>query len=133
MTLQVFTARMGYKADTDWLDITRGGNAKREELGGHRGMGKAFVPSEALLRHYLRLRSSAEADLSEYDWQRYVVSYTEEMRDSYVRQRASWVALLALPRVVAICFCSNHLQCHRTILAQQILPKLGATYAGEIS
>ena len=132
MTLHVFSARMGFRG-ADWLDISRGGNAKRDELGGHRGMGKAFVPSEALLRHYLRLRQSEDADLTDSDWQRYTVSYTAEMRESYVRQRASWVALLALPRVVILCFCTNPLQCHRRVLGAEILPKLGAHYAGEIA
>lgn len=45
----------------------------------------------------------------------------------------AWRALLARPRVVLACYCADPERCHRTILARDILPKLGATYRGELT
>lgn len=136
MTLQVFSARMGYKADSDWLDITLQGNLRRlekepEPAGGHRGIGLWFAPSPDILYPYLsKRRFGRETDR---DWLQYVADYTREMRQSYVKARPAWDLLLSWGRVVCLCMCTDATRCHRTILAQSILPKLGATYGGEIS
>ena len=63
-------------------------------------------------------------------WQTYVQGYLAEMRLSYQRERAKWDALLGLSRVVLVCDCPSH--CHRTILRERILPKLGAVDCGEL-
>jgi hypothetical protein len=130
MTLQVFTARMGYKADSDWLDVTRS-NKTATDQGGHLGIGLAFAPSSRLLRFYLERRRSE--GLTDREWLEYVEAYTGEMRDSYKRNRAPWDTLLSAARRVLLCYCPDATRCHRTILARDILPKLGAQYRGELS
>lgn len=74
--------------------------------------------------------SVAECEWSEA-WTRYVEGYLEEMRASYRASRAAWDALLARPVVTLCCYCTDPEHCHRTLLARDILPKLGATYGGE--
>lgn len=128
MTCHVFTARMGTR-DPDWLDITAGGNARRPELGGHRGIGEAFAPPSTLLLKYLRKRSAGA--ITDSDWADYSARYTAFMRQSYRERRPAWDAILALPRVVLVCFCTDPNRCHRRILAG-ILAKLGAVDCGEI-
>jgi hypothetical protein len=133
MTLRAFTARMGSR-DPDWLDITLRGNQKRVASGywrhGHRNMGMVFAPSPQLLQFYLDMRRAGE--LTPRAWGDYVARYTRLMRESYVAHRPAWDRLLALPRVVLLCFCTDPERCHRTVLARDILPKLGAEYCGEI-
>lgn len=114
MTLQVFTARLGF-VDPDVIDITRAG-----------GIGFTFAPSGRLLRRLLVLESDR-------DWLSFVDAYTVEMRESYRLERQAWVNLLALPRVVLACGCEEAARCHRTILAQNILPKFEAAYRGELA
>ncbi len=136
MTLQVFTSRMGYKSDADWLDITLQGNLRRLEKqpdppGGHRGIGLWFAPSPKILYAYLSKRKFGRE--TDRDWLQYIEDYMREMRASYVKARPAWDLLLSWPRVVVLCMCPEPARCHRTILAQSILPKLGAVYGGEIS
>jgi len=127
---------MGYRLDGDWLDITLQGNLRRlekepEPAGGHRGIGLFFAPSPEILYPYLsKRRFNKETDR---DWLNYVRDYTAEMRESYKKFRPAWELLLSWTRVVCLCMCPDAARCHRTILAQQILPKLGAVYAGEIA
>lgn len=135
MTLQVFTSRMGYRADSDWLDITFQGNERRieqrpEEPMGHRSIGYVFAPSPDILYPYLSARKHGRetAEL----WAQYVKDYTAEMRASYRRYRPAWEMLLRWPRVVLLCMCPDPARCHRTILGEAILPKLGATFKGEL-
>lgn len=131
MSLIVHTARMGFRG-ADWLDITRKGAKERPEPGGHRGMGAAFAPSERLLNEFLRKRQSRPEGETDREWLDYVERYTVEMRKSYSVARASWNALLALDHVVLLCFCPEAARCHRSVLAREILPKVGATYMGEL-
>lgn len=70
-------------------------------------------------------RESADA------WTRYVAGYLDEMRASYRANRAAWDALLSRSEVTLCCYCVDPEHCHRTLLARDILPKLGATYGGE--
>lgn len=135
MTLQVQTARMGYRASCDWLDITLQGNMRRLEKapdppGGHRGIGFFFAPSPDILYPYLSKRKFGRE--TDRDWLQYIADYTREMRGSYARFRPAWDLLLSWERVVLLCMCTDAARCHRTVLGQQILPKLGATYLGEI-
>lgn len=132
MTLEVFTAKLGYRDSNDWLDITRG-QLTNETPGGHLGIGLAFAPSLALLRHYLKARTeSADNVLPDDVWGRYTQSYLVEMRESYKHKRRCWDELLARDRVVLLCFCKDpEIQCHRHVLARQILPTLGAKFCTE--
>ncbi len=131
MSLIVHTARMGFKG-ADWLDITRKGAKERPEPGGHRGMGAAFAPSDQLLREFLRKRQSRPDGETDREWLDYVDRYTREMRSSYVDARESWNRLLALDHCVLLCYCTESARCHRSVLAREILPKLGAKYMGEL-
>lgn len=136
MALTVLTARMGYKSDQDWLDVTLQGNERRidknpDEPLGHRRIGFVFAPSPDIVYPYLsKRRFGHETDAL---WSKYVEDYKGEMRESYKRYRQCWELLLRWPRVVLLCMCTNHERCHRTILGRDILPKLGATYLGEVS
>ena len=104
------------------LDVTR-------KSGGERG--HPFAPSWELLEPFLASRKAGNP-LTDDDWERYVKAYTAEMRASYRDNRAAWDALLLLPSVILTCYCNKHERCHRTILARDILPKLGAEYCGEV-
>lgn len=117
----VRTARVGSR-EPDALDVTRK-SAGRD--------GIAFAPSWALLGPFLSARR-AGAD-TEALWPGYVAAYTAEMRASYRAARGVWERLLARPRVVLLCYCTDPERCHRTLLARDILPTLGATYAGELA
>lgn len=130
MSTQVHTSRMGFRG-LDWLDITRGNKVEPTNPGGHLGIGFAFAPSSKLLRFYLERRRTE--GLTDREWLEYVENFTREMRESYRRNRPAWDRLLAMPRVVLLCFCSQAAICHRTVLARDILPKLGAKYMGELS
>ncbi len=121
MTLRVHTARISY-GGPDRLDVTR---KSADEWA------KSFAPSWQILRPALAARAISE-DAALAAWVLYVPAYLELMRASYRERRADWDRLLALPRVVCVCYCVDHEQCHRTLLARDILPKLGAEYAGEI-
>jgi hypothetical protein len=139
VVLHASTARVSY-SDSDRLDITR----KSGEWG------IVFAPSWAILRPALdglkrveELRRDAKdfgdeaasdeaRDLDERTWAGYVAAYTEEMRRSYRDRRAAWARLLAIPRAVLVCYCPDPERCHRTVLARDILQKLGATFDGEV-
>ena len=134
MTLEVWTARISSK-DPDRFDITRkSGDAS----------GIVFAPSWAILRPALAARKQANEEAlaglfhdalnTEIDaWAVYVPAFLAEMRASYKVNRGTWAALLARPRVVLVCYCTDPRYCHRTVIASGILPKLGAEYRGEFS
>lgn len=136
MTLQVLTARIGFN-DPDVLDITR--KSGREGL--------VFAPSWEILRPALRnMKDASEMigfarnhldawngeSLKRRAWWRYVSEYLSEMRASHRNHRQTWDALLARPRVVLVCYCTDPEHCHRTLLGAAILPRLGAEYVGEL-
>lgn len=138
--LEVWTARIGLAGD-DVLDITR-------KSAGPEGI--VFAPSLALLGPILAARARQRAlfmradkadraelaeearEIEHKAWDRYVPAYLAEMRASYRTERAAWLRLLERPRVCLVCYCPKFERCHRTILARDILPKLGAIYAGEL-
>lgn len=115
--LRVFTARIGFR-DPDVLDVTR-------KSAGHLGL--AFAPSWQLLGPFLDDRKAGRP----MDWDAYVLGFNAEMEASYLTRPKAWKGLLSAPRAVLVCYCANHLQCHRTLLARDILPRLGAVYGGE--
>jgi len=159
VTLAVRTARVAY-GGPDRLDITRKGNhpegiavapseltlrpvldARRafarmvkdlDALAGRAQQGGLFEGAEARLAEMRETRAIFEARLNE-TWLAYVDTYHAEMRESYRARRDAWDALLARRRVVLVCFCVDPERCHRTLLGRSILPKLGATYEGEIT
>lgn len=118
--LHVWTARISYPMVPDRLDITRRAAEKDPN-----GPGAPFAPSRLIVTWVRR---------GVIDWDgrigSYVELYTDEMRKSYVQNRAAWDALLARSEVTLCCFCTQHLLCHRSLLAR-ILERLGAVYHGE--
>lgn len=129
--LQVFTARISSR-DPDRLDVTR-------RSAGPDGL--PFAPSAGLLA----MGKSGRLPFLDYD-----LAYRAEMRVCYgippwrwtaleqeahkrgVRpNRATWDAILARPRVVAACYCTDPEACHRSLLAD-IWGKLGADVRGEV-
>lgn len=134
MSLVVQTARMGYRQDQDWLDITFQGNERRIEKNpsepmGHRTIGFVFAPSPDILYPYLSARKFGK-ETPEL-WAKYVTDYTAEMRRSYATYRPAWDLLQSWSRVVLLCMCTDAARCHRTVLGG-ILGKLGNNFEGEI-
>lgn len=112
MSLAVYTARVSSR-DPDRLDVTR-------RSAGPEGI--VFAPSAKLLASGQSGRVSSAS---------YAKLYTAEMRASYAAHRGTWDTLLARPRVVLCCYCTNPATCHRAVLAG-ILGKLGAEVRGEV-
>lgn len=121
MSLLVLSARISY-GGADRLDVTRKG-AWLAQKAGKDAPGEPWAPSWPLLK----AAKAGELSFDEYD-----VRYLAEMRESYRQRRAVWDALLARPRVVLCCYCTDPEHCHRFILRTRILPKLGATDGGEV-
>lgn len=129
MTLQVFTSRPC--GDPDALDITRG-TADRMRNAGKPSPGEFLAPSAALVFPVLRLMKAAQTDVRrDAIWASYVQSFRLEMLASYEGRRAEWEALLARPRTILTCFCTDPNRCHRTLVAGY-LARLGAVNCGEI-
>lgn len=119
MSLTVYTARIGY-ADPDVLDVTRKSGDQ---------LGRAFAPSWTLLSPALAARAHGDIEAV---WPRYVAGFRGEMDASQENSPGAWRSLLARKRVVLVCYCGNPERCHRTLLARDILPRLGAVYGGEL-
>lgn len=96
----------------------------------HGGIGAAFAPSRGLLNWGLDRRDQLDG-LTDAAWIVYSRNYIKEMRVSYVEKRPAWDLLLAMSEVTLCCACKDPTQCHRTVLARDILRKLGAKYEGE--
>lgn len=124
MTLQVYTSTLSYLGE-DRLDVTRKGAAE----------GLFLAPSWAILLPVLKARRFARPGAGDAAaWSLYLPAYLDEMRDSYRRTPEAWRELLARETVTLCCVCNlfewpGH--CHRIVLAEQILPRLGAIYEGE--
>lgn len=115
----IYTSRLSYRGD-DALDITR-------KSAGPRGI--VFAPSWPLFRRYLARKHAGR--VTRESWLEYREKYIAEMRVSYIENRSAWDALLSLDVVTLGCYCLNPSACHRVVLAQDILTKLGAKYKGE--
>lgn len=119
----VYTARVSILGrDPHAIDITRSGAGKGNAIA------DVFAPSAPLLAWGLAGRRDGTADFAEY-----ARRYTEEMRASYRRSRDAWDAMLARWRAVLCCYCADPTECHRTVLARDIMPRLGAKYMGELA
>lgn len=116
--LEVWTARISTR-DPDRFDVTRKSGTK------------AFAPSWKLLNHILEIRNHEDREETDAEWKTYAEGYLREMARSKRLEPAAWAALLARPRVVLTCFCTNPRRCHRRILAR-ILVSLGAVDRGEL-
>lgn len=114
MTLKVWTARISSR-DPDVVNVTRKSGVS------------AFAPSWVLLGPLKKLGRTPTDD----EWRTYASGYLAEMAQSYRKNRATWDSLLARPRVVLTCYCSNPERCHRRILAK-VLEHLGAEDCGEL-
>lgn len=131
MTLIVRSARISFEGP-DRLDVTRK-SAPPEGL--------PFAPSWAILGPAIEARKRAEqlrgagchaAGYERLAWERYERDFMQEMRTSYVANRAAWNALLARETVTLVCYCADAEHCHRRLLRAVILPKLGAVDGGEV-
>lgn len=128
----VSTARINYDGHGR-LDVTR----KSADP-----WAKAFAPSWRILGPAIagmrRARGLLDSDRALADevladvWSVYVRDYTAEMRRSFKERWADWNRLLVMPEAVLCCYCVDALHCHRTLLARDILPRLGATFVGEV-
>ena len=124
MTLHVQSARINY-GGPERLDVTRKSGTD----------GLFLAPSWKILRPALDARRRETDEPSRHvsvAWANYVSAYFDEMRRSYVDNRAAWTALLARERVVLCCYCTDPEHCHRALLRGRILPALGAVDEGEI-
>lgn len=145
--LVVWTARVSY-GGTDRLDITR-------KSGGEEGA--PFAPSALLFERMRSAREEAKALPSEEAqrllgraWTLYETDFIAEMRVSFGIHERSWRAsehaayargarahapawkkLLARESATLVCFCTDPLRCHRTLVAR-VLGKLGADVRGEV-
>jgi hypothetical protein len=152
MPLHVYTARIHGCVDPDRFDITRmsGGPS-----------GSPFAPTWEILKPAIAARKRAQNTSMEHGpvllaemWATYRTQFLAEMLVSSGRvprhpekwerrmqearargvtpQPESWAALLAKERVCLVCYCRERAQCHRGVLASEILPALGAVDCGEI-
>lgn len=124
MSLSVWTSRVDLLGrDPDAVDVSRAGAVKKPL-----GPGVAFAPSWDLLQPFVMARRAREP----VSFADYAARYRREMLVSYERHRGAWEALLARPRAVLCCYCTDPAECHRTLLARDYLPRLGAIYCGEL-
>lgn len=112
--LTVYTSRID-TIDKDRLDIT---------LKSSKGYARSFAPSSTLF---------SKVKKSEIDFDTYRKLYINEMKQSYMINSGAWCLLLMSERLVLTCYCLDSENCHRTILAKDILPLYGAKYGGELS
>lgn len=124
--LQVYTAPM--RSETfalnpliPVLNITR-------KSGGVNG--EPFAPSANLV--YPLIEKRRAGTLTDKDYEEYRLKYIGEMRASYKEHMRAWNKLLDMEAVILTCYCTDPDRCHRTILAKDILAKLGAEYHGEV-
>lgn len=132
MSLIVHAARIGPTRYADEFNVTR---ATGE------GDGLAFAPSYDLLNPALEHRDLLRrclvdnqpvmVSLDHAAWRLYRQGFLYEMRESYRVQRTARERLLARESVTLLCYCVDPERCHRTLLAREILPRLGAVSAGE--
>lgn len=123
MPLTIYTARLprpekgrrGYTG-RDLLDVTRQA-ADAAALRGEPAPGAPFAPSRELLSWGL---AECRAGRREASFPEYVERYLDEMRASWKRNRAAWVALASRGGVTLGCFCETAWLCHRTPLAKML-------------
>lgn len=117
--MKVYTSRSDYKGK-DKIDI--GPRSLSRE-------GLLFVPSPKLLATLPDPRQGTK--LSPEAWAQFVSAYTEEMEASQNKWMEAWDRIFEWSQVTFTCDCPSPEQCHRTVLAKEIFPSMGATFAGE--
>lgn len=127
----VQTARGGSKALAALPRYCNGGPAIVDVSESARGPGLLLAPSPAL-GAWLRAARSWGPTMIEQARAQFLLDYRLEMRDSYMKHRPVWLALMAQPRVVLHCECVDTSWCHRDALGR-ILRRLGAQYEGELT
>lgn len=115
MAVQVSTGQLGRYRGPDGLDIT---------IKSSRGLGRTFAPPSWDM--VLGVKRGTVSELHYRDW------YLNVLRTSYRTQPRAWQQLLALPKVVLLCYCRPGTFCHRHLLAD-VLGKLGAELHGEVA
>lgn len=134
MSLIVNTAPLGFD-DPDILIISRKFNDKAAldgVPGGHREVGIHFCPSKRIQAARYRRCRFIIANETPDEWEQYAQDYISEMRESYRRTRKVWNEVLQWERVVIVSRDDDAVRSPRTLLAQVILPTLGAKYMGEL-
>lgn len=131
MALKVWTSTL-WRRGQCWLDISRAG----KDL-----FGVVFAPSWDLVNFAMAARNRAKqivtsdpamaTTVEDIMWCEYSGRYIEEMRSSYRAHRRQWDRLLSQETVTLCCYCAPGSNCHRILLADGILTKLGAEYFGE--
>jgi uncharacterized protein YeaO (DUF488 family) len=113
--LQVKTSQIRNQAQ-DRLDIT----AKSST-----GLGRWFAPTWPMVMAYKRGQLNQAG---------YTEQYLNLLRSRYasIEGRAAFDELLSRESVTLVCYCRPGDFCHRVILAEQVLSKLGAVYHGEV-
>jgi hypothetical protein len=132
--LIVHTAIAGFD-DADALVISRKHNDKLAEegyQGGHRGVGRYFSPSAKLQKTRMQQCRFKLEDETDAQWRKVSDLYTREMRESYRNHPLARTTLLSWQRVVILSRETEAPRALRTVLAQFILPTLGAEYVGEL-
>jgi hypothetical protein len=106
-------------------------------------MGASFAPSQKLLEQALAARDQVKRwrdaaqdlfagttedrrnalnqadELESQTWRTYVPAFVEEMRYSMRTNEKAWRKLLLThARIVLICYCDSHLQCHRGLIVE---------------
>lgn len=69
-------------------------------------------------------------------WEEYTQQYTELMRESYRTNKQRWLNLLQKPSITLVCFCTDPMRCHRTLLAEMLVKagkanNINVAYHGE--
>lgn len=113
----VWTARIDCQ-DPDVFDVT------------FRSGSRIFAPTWTIFKPMLAIRRSGRVATDE-EWRTYGRAYLQQMALSHKLQPEAWEALLARPRVVLTCYCTDPRRCHRTLLGL-FLGRLGATFNGEL-
>lgn len=130
MALIVHTARASAMPIADALHVSIPANEAIGDHFGHRQIGWAFCPTRQLRDTY-RLKVEKGEDTDRF-WLNCVRFYIERMQHSYRRHRAAWQILFSWEHVVLIGEEQEARRCFSTVLAEDVLKKLGATYMGEL-
>lgn len=132
MPLLVHTARASAPLPADALHVSLPGNDATGDPLGHRGIGYVFCPPRALRDQY-RDRVAAGKDTDRY-WLNCVEYYVGMMRQRYAdpRKRPAWQTLFSWERVVLIGEEPEPARCFSSVLVNEVLKKMGATYMGEL-
>lgn len=112
---KVYTSRIA-NPDPDRLDIT----CKTASA-----LGRYFAPDWSEVKAYLDgPRDKAAED-------RYITAYHAKMLASYEKNKHVWMEVLAMKRVVLVCYCKAGAFCHRKLL-KHYLATLGMEDGREI-